>query len=139
MDETCGIEEITPAVDGPLTIGQVASLTGLSAHTLRWYERVGLLADVERDAFGNRQYTRTDLRRLTMLVRLRTTGMPVSEMQRYAELLRAGVATEPERARLLEEHRDRVLSHIEDLHRDLEMINRKIAGYRRAGSSAVPA
>ncbi len=137
--ETCGIDEITPAVDGPLTIGQVATLTGLSAHTLRWYERVGLLEGVARDAYGNRQYTRRDLRRLTMLVRLRTTGMPVIEMQRYAELLRGGDATEPERARLLEAHRDRVQAHIADLHRDLDMINRKLASYRRAKPPALSA
>lgn len=134
--EKCGIDEITPEVEGPLTIGQVATLTGLSAHTLRWYERVGLVEDVARDAYGNRQYSRRDLRRLTLLMRLRKTGMPVSEMQRYAELLRAGGDTEPERARLLEAHRDRVLTHIDDLYRDLDLINRKIASYRRA---AIPA
>jgi DNA-binding transcriptional MerR regulator len=139
VNEICGIEEITPNVDEPLTIGQVAELTGLSAHTLRWYERVGLLEDVARDAYGNRQYSRRDLRRLVMLMRLRTTGMPVSEMQRYAVLLREGPSTEPERARLLEDHRDRVLGHIAELHRDLDMINRKIASYRRADAPAVPA
>ena len=65
--------------------------------------------------------------------------MPVIEMQRYAELLRGGDATEPERARLLEEHRDRVQAHIADLHRDLDMINRKLASYRRAKPPALSA
>lgn len=137
--ETCGVDELVPDVDGPLTVSQVAELTGLSPHTLRWYERVGLLEGVTRGPSGHRQYRPTDLRRLTLLMRLRATGMPVSEMQRYAELVRAGTPTEPERMRLLETHRDRVLSHIADLHRDLEVVNRKIAGYRREEPSARPA
>lgn len=72
-------------------------------------------------------------------MRLRTTGMPVGEMLRYTELARVGAATEPERVELLEAHRDRVLSHIADLYRDLDVINRKVAGYRREPASAVPA
>lgn len=137
--ETCGVDELVPDVDGPLTVSQVAELTGLSPHTLRWYERVGLLEGVTRGPAGHRQYTRTDLVRLTLLMRLRATGMPVSEMQRYAELVRAGSPTEPERMQLLEAHRDRVLSHIADLRRDLAVVDSKIAGYRRGASSAKPA
>ena len=137
--QTCGVDELTPVVDGPLTVGQVATLTGLSTHTLRWYERVGLLEGVARDRSGNRQYTQRDLRRLVLLMRLRATGMPVNEMVRYAELMRAEAPTELERVELLEAHRDRVLSHIADLYRDLDVINSKIAGYRRTLSPAVPA
>ncbi|MGH3487084.1 MAG: MerR family transcriptional regulator [Actinopolymorphaceae bacterium] len=137
--QTCGVDALTPDVDGPLTVGQVATLTGLSTHTLRWYERVGLLEGVARDQSGHRQYTHVDLRRLVLLLRLRATGMPVSEMLRYAELMRAGTPTELQRVELLEAHRDRVLSHIADLHRDLDVINSKIAGYRRGLSPAVPA
>jgi DNA-binding transcriptional MerR regulator len=133
--ETCGIEELVPDGAGPLPISRVAELTGLSPDTLRWYERVGLLEEVTRDSAGRRQYVPRDLRRLTLLMRLRATGMPVSEMQHYAQLAKAGDPTEPERKQLLEEHRDRVLSHIADLHRDLEVINRKIAGYRSSRRS----
>ena len=138
-EETCGVDELIPDVDEPLTVGQVATLTGLSADTLRWYERVGLLEGVARDTSGRRQYTQVDLRRLVLLMRLRATGMPVSEMQRYAELARVGAVTDPQRRQLLEAHRDRVLSHIADLHRDLDVINRKIAGYRGAQAPAVSA
>ncbi|WP_460527006.1 MerR family transcriptional regulator [Flindersiella endophytica] len=136
--KTCAVDEITPDVEGPLTVGQVAALTGLSTHTLRWYERVGLL-HVGRDGSGYRQYTEVDLRRLVMLMRLRATGMPVSEMQRYAELLRSGEASVEERRELLEAHRDRVLDHIAGLYRDLDVINSKIAGYQRAPVTTVPA
>ena len=138
--ETCGVDELVPDVDEPLTVGQVAALTGLSADTLRWYERVGLLKGVARDPSGRRQYSQTDLRRLALLMRLRATGMPVSEMLRYAELAKGGASTEPQRRLLLEAHRDRVLNHIAGLHRDLDVINRKIAGYRGSRRSpAVPA
>lgn len=134
--ESCGVDALVPDVDGPLTVGQAAELTGLSTHTLRWYERVGLLEDVARDPSGHRQYVQRDLRWLVLLMRLRATGMPVSEMLRYAELVRAGAATEGERLELLEAHRDRVLSHIADLNRDLAVINNKIAGYQRAATPA---
>jgi DNA-binding transcriptional MerR regulator len=125
------IDELPTDIDEPLTVGQVAALTGLSSHTLRWYERVGLLQPVTRDRFGRRQYTQADLRWLVLLLRLRGTGMPVNEMQRYAELVRAGAHTMRERPELLEAHRDRVRRHIADLHRDLDVINRKITAYRR--------
>lgn len=136
---SCGVDEFTPDADGPLSVGQVATLTGLSTDTLRWYERVGLVRGVARDRSGHRRYTQADLRWLALLMRLRATGMPVSQMLRYAELVRADVPTELERLRLLEAHRERVLSHIADLNRDLDVITSKIAGYRRSLSSAVPA
>src|SRR5215467_8117944 len=116
--ETCGIAELVPTVDEPLTVGQVAELTGLSVHTLRWYERVGLLDGVARDHSGHRRYTNRDLRWLAMCMRLRATGMPVSEMLSYAKMARVGSSTESQRLDLLEAHRDRVLTHIADLYRD---------------------
>ena len=138
-EETCGVDELIPDVDGPLSVGQAAELVGLSTYTLRWYERMGLLDDVARDHSGRRRYARADLQRLTLLMRLRGTGMPVREMQRYVELIRGGTATDQQRLDLLEAHRERVLSHIADLYGDLDVINRKIAGYRRALSPAEPA
>ncbi|WP_152360336.1 MerR family transcriptional regulator [Microlunatus speluncae] len=135
-DGTCGVGELTLKPGERLSIGQVAELTGLSHDTLRWYERGGLLESVTRDSGGRRQYNQRDLRRLLLLMRLRTTGMPVSEMQRYAGLMKAGPSADRQRAELLEAHRDRVLSHIADLERDLEMINRKIASHRRGVAQA---
>ncbi|MFC7622355.1 MerR family transcriptional regulator [Microlunatus sp. GCM10028923] len=131
-DETCGVAELEPGTDGPLSIGQVAARTGLSIDTLRWYEREGLLDQVSRDGAGRRQFGTRDLRRLVLLIRLRATGMPVAEMKRYADLMRVGPSTDLDRALLLEAHRDRVAAHIADLQRDLELINRKITSYRGA-------
>ena len=78
---------------GPFTIAQVATLSGLSAHTLRYYERIGLLDPVARVHGGQRRYDAKDLAWLAFLQRLRATGMPIRDMQRYAELRRQGEST----------------------------------------------
>ena len=117
-----------------LTVGEAAAKVGLSVHTLRWYEQEGLVAPVGRDAAGRRRYQPEDLDWLQLLMRLRATGMPVREMRRYAQLVRSGRATFTERLRLFEEHRDRVLERIAELHRDLEAIERKIDYYRGVGT-----
>ena len=115
-----------------LTVGEAAAKVGLSVHTLRWYEQEGLVTPVGRDAVGRRRYSPDDVDWLQLLTCLRGTGMPVREMRRYAELARTGPATEDERLRLFEEHRERVLARIADLHRDLDAINAKIDYYRRS-------
>jgi DNA-binding transcriptional MerR regulator len=115
-----------------LTVGEAAAEVGLSTHTLRWYEREGLVAPVGRDTAGRRRYTEADLAWLTLLTRLRRTGMPVRDMRRYAELARQGSRTTGDRVRLLEQHRERVLARIAQLRRDLEMLDYKIELYRKA-------
>jgi DNA-binding transcriptional MerR regulator len=77
------------------TIGEAAEKCGLSQHTLRWYERVGLLARIERGGDGRRRFSDADLDWLSLLAKLRATGMPVREMRRYAELVRSGAGGPP--------------------------------------------
>ena len=72
------------------TVGEAAEKCGLSQHTLRWYERIGLLPAIERGSDGRRRYGDSDLDWLSLLTKLRATGMPVRDMQRYAELVRSG-------------------------------------------------
>jgi DNA-binding transcriptional MerR regulator len=129
---TCGIGEQVSAMtfDRPLTVSEAAERVGLTVHTLRWYERIGLLEEVGRDAAGHRQYQVSDIEWLLLLIRLRATGMPVREMIRYAELVRAGDRTERARRELMEEHRDRVLAQISQLRGDLAVVDHKIAAYR---------
>jgi DNA-binding transcriptional MerR regulator len=117
-----------------ITVGEAAAKVGLSVHTLRWYEQEGLVEPVGRDTAGRRRYSVADLDWLQLLTCLRTTGMSVRDMRRYAELARLGPETVSDRLRLFEEHRGRVLARIDDLHRDLEAINNKIAWYRRMES-----
>jgi len=112
------------------TVSEVSAQTGLSAHTLRWYEQVGLLDPVNRDAAGRRRYSEDDLGRLGFLLKLRSTGMPVRDMIRFVELSRiendAGVA---EKLQILVDHRERVLAQINALQEDLKIIEFKIDIY----------
>ncbi|HVX45981.1 MAG TPA: MerR family transcriptional regulator [Mycobacteriales bacterium] len=129
---TCGIGEEVAALQivQPLTVSEAAERLGLSVHTLRWYERIGLLDQVGRDTAGHRRYTSDDIEWLLLLIRLRATGMPVKDMIEYAELVRAGRHTGPQRRQLLEAHRTRVAEHIAALTRDLRTIDYKINAYR---------
>jgi len=111
------------------TIAEAAQLTGLSAHTLRYYERAGLLVPPDRGTNGHRRYSDTDLGMLRILTRLKTTGMSIAEMRRYAELCRIGPDSFDARRMMLEEHRQQVLDRIGALKTDLEHIETKIKFY----------
>ncbi|NDJ20673.1 MerR family transcriptional regulator [Nostoc sp. B(2019)] len=112
-----------------LTIQQVAVLTGLSVHTLRYYERNGLLAPVNRAANGHRRYSATDIARIKFLTRLRTTGMPIRQMQQFADLYRQKPEAIAERRLILEAHKHEVKQRICELNHNLEAIQKKIQHY----------
>ncbi len=111
-----------------LTIAETAERTGVSAHTLRYYERIGLLR-IARDPTGHRRYTADDFARVVFLNRLRLTGMPIRELCRYIELANAGRHTEPERLAMLLDRRARVVEQLEELHTALGTIDYKIETY----------
>jgi DNA-binding transcriptional MerR regulator len=113
-----------------LSISEAARASGLSAHTLRYYERAGLLEPVSRNESGDRHYREADLERVTFLAKLRATGMPIRDVRRYAELMTAGEVTNEERLALLEEHRQAVLAGLERTARNLELIEQKIEVYK---------
>jgi DNA-binding transcriptional MerR regulator len=113
-----------------LTIAQAAEQTGLTAHTLRYYERDGLmLASVDRSASGHRRYTDRDLTWIAMITRLRSTGMPMRDVRRYAALVRDGDGNEAERLDLLKAHRDRVERQLSEVTGHLRAIDHKIGIY----------
>jgi DNA-binding transcriptional MerR regulator len=123
-------------VDDGLTIAEVAQRTGLTAQTLRSYERSGLLADVGRGANGKRRYSEHDLERIRLLGRLRATGMSAAEVRQYAELTRSEATTVSRRHDVLVAHRRQVLARIAQLHEDLALIEYQIQLlHRRNGSS----
>ncbi|MFI6204888.1 MerR family transcriptional regulator [Streptomyces sp. NPDC051041] len=115
------------------TISEVAALTGLTAHTLRWYERIGLMPHIDRSHTGQRRYNNRDLDWLDLVGKLRLTGMPVADMVRYAELVRAGDHTYGERFALLKATREDVLARIAELQGTLAVLDRKIDFYADAG------
>jgi DNA-binding transcriptional MerR regulator len=115
------------------TISEVADFTGLSAHTLRWYERIGLMPHVDRSHTGQRRFSNRDLDWLAFVGKLRLTGMPVADMVRYAELVRAGDHTYAARRALLESTRLDVLQRIGELQDTLTVLDGKISTYAGAG------
>lgn len=115
------------------TISEVVDLTGLTAHTLRWYERIGLMPHIDRSHTGQRRYRDRDLDWLDLVGKLRLTGMPVADMVRYAELVREGEHTYAERFDLLKATREDVLSRIAELQDTLGVLDRKINFYADAG------
>jgi DNA-binding transcriptional MerR regulator len=117
------------------TISEVVDLTGLTAHTLRWYERIGLMPHIDRSHTGQRRYRNRDLDWLDLVGKLRLTGMPVADMVRYAELVREGDHTYTERFELLKATRQDVLSRIAELQDTLNVLDRKINFYADAGQA----
>ncbi|MEU7837307.1 MerR family transcriptional regulator [Nonomuraea sp. NPDC049129] len=117
--------------DAGLSIAEAARLTGISAHTLRYYERAGLVVTaVDRTAGGRRRYRKLDLEWITICTRLRATGMPIKAIRRYAELVSAGHGNEEERLALMEGHRADVLAKMAELQENLRLIDHKIDVYR---------
>ena len=113
-----------------LTIAEAATRTGLTAHTLRYYERDGLmLSTVDRAVSGHRRYTDRDLTWIEMITRLRSTGMPIRDVRRYADLVRAGDGNEAERLELLKAHRERVEAQLAQVNAHLRAIDHKIGLY----------
>lgn len=113
-----------------MNIGEFADRAGLSAHTLRYYERIGLLRRIARNASGHRDFDATDLAWIAFVKRLKATGMPLADIRRYAELRAAGEATTAARQALLETHAALLESRLAREQEHLEHIRDKIAYYR---------
>ena len=111
-----------------LAISEVTARTGVTEHTLRYYERIGLLA-VGRDTGGRRRYTEQDVARVVFVSRLRSSEMPIRDLLHYVELVQAGPATEPQRLALLQAHRQRVIERQGELEEALRIIDFKIDVY----------
>src|SRR5690606_3359229 len=112
------------------TPGEVAQRFGLSLDTLRYYEREGLLTQVERAPSGHRRYRAGDVELLDLVRCLRETDMPIARLRKFAELVREGDHTVPQRLQVLEEHDARLTERIAELRRRQEAIRHKIDYYR---------
>lgn len=118
-------------MDVELTIQQVAELTQLSVHTLRYYERINLLTAINRAANGHRRYSSQDIAWIEFLNRLRTTGMSIRQMQQFAEFRRIGNSSISQRRELLEIHQEQVQQQLEELSQNLAVIQEKIRYYKQ--------
>ena len=112
-----------------LTISSVAKQTGLSPDTLRWYEREGVLPPTQRTSSGQRVYDEKTIKLVTLVARLRRTGMPVAQTRKFLNLFAEGAASHGRRMALLEEHTQRVQNQIDQLQDDLGAIQAKIDHY----------
>ena len=114
-----------------VSIAEAARRTGVSVHTLRYYERAGLVVTpVNRTQSGRRRYYTEDLKWISICTKLRSTGMPIKAIRRYAELVSAGPGNEQERLALLEAHRADVTARLAEVQEHLKLIDHKIDVYR---------
>jgi DNA-binding transcriptional MerR regulator len=114
-----------------VSIGEAARLTGVSVHTLRYYERAGLaVTPVDRTASGRRLYRKIDLDWIRVCTRLRATGMPIQAIRQYADLVAEGRGNEQQRLAVLQKHRDQVNETVAELQANLVLIQHKIDVYQ---------
>ncbi|GIP21934.1 MerR family transcriptional regulator [Paenibacillus sp. J22TS3] len=117
-------------MNNSLTIRQVAALTGLSVHTLRYYEQIGLLTSIDRNEHGHRCFTSEDVTWIEFINRLKATGMTLTNMLEIAELKRKGDTTLTARRILLEEHYSEVQKALMELETNLHLLAEKITTYK---------
>jgi DNA-binding transcriptional MerR regulator len=118
-------------VDGAVSISEAATLTGLSPHTLRYYEREGLmLGGVDRASSSHRRYSPSDITWVVFLTKLRSTAMPIAKVREYVDLVRAGEDSTSARLELLLAHRASVLAQLDEMKQSLAAIDYKISTYR---------
>lgn len=113
------------------TIQEMSQETGLSAHTLRYYEKIGLIDSVVRNESGYRLYSKTDIQWVEFLNCLRSIGMPIQQMQQYAELRRQGDKTISQRRKMLEDYQNHVQQQLLIIEKNLVAIQRKINKYQK--------
>jgi len=127
-----------------MNIREFAEHSGLTAHTLRYYERVGLMGSIGREANGHRVYGPQDSQWVTFLHHLRETGMSIREMQRYCALRDQGDATLAARLALLERHAEKVAAQLRTQHEHLARLRDTVSAYqtklsRQGGRTTDPA
>ena len=122
---------VTAIESREFSISETAVLTGVSVHTLRYYERAGLMRDViPRAASTHRRYREDDVGWVQFITRLRSTGMSIRQIRDYAVMARNGDGTEAQRLELLERHRERVLEQMREIEQHLAAVDFKIELYR---------
>lgn len=114
------------------SIGEIAAKTGLSTHTLRFYEKEGLLPNIRKNSAGLRRFSEEDLNWLTVVGCLKSTGLPLKEIKHYLDLSQKGDETLEERLQIFEKQKNRLNEQIKLLQDNMEKINFKIKYYQEA-------
>ncbi len=113
-------------------IGQVATKTGLSTHTLRYYEKEGLLPFVSKNSSGLRVFADSDIGWLEMIECLKGVGMPLKGIKQYIDWYREGDSTLPERLEMFKQQKQNLEQQMQLLRKHMEKINYKINLYTEA-------
>ena len=115
------------------TVKQVAEITGLTGHTIRYYDREGLLPTVQRTAKRIRKFSDTDIEWIRLICCLKNSGMSVKEIKSFMNLCLDGNKTCEQRKRILEVHREHILMQMKELENSLCTVNYKIEHYKEIG------
>lgn len=118
----------------PYTIGQAAQKIGLSAHTLRYYDKEGLLPFVHKTKSGARLFTESDMEWLLIIDCLKATGMAIKDIKQYIDWCQAGDSTIPQRLEMFKTQKEKVENEIKQLKKCLQKVNFKIAFYEDAAA-----
>jgi DNA-binding transcriptional MerR regulator len=112
-----------------MKIQEVSEKYALSADTLRYYERVGLIPPVTRTLSGIRDYSELDIRRVEFIKCMRSAGLPIEVLIDYMELVQEGDATIGARKDILKEQREQLIARMSEMKKTLDILNHKIQVY----------
>jgi len=110
---------------------EVTQITGLSEYTLRFYEKQQLIINIKRDSNNYRLYSDFDIQWIQFLTKVKSTNMPLKDIQKYAELMAKGNSTLAEREEMLLKHKQRITEQISTLSDILIQIDNKLQRYQR--------
>jgi len=111
------------------SINDVAEICDLSAYTIRFYDKEGLLPFITRNNTGNRQFSENDLEMIKLICCLKNSGMQIKDIKKYIDLFMVGDSTASMRKQMMIDHRKSVIKQISDLKKQLSIIELKIAFY----------
>ncbi|TCS78693.1 MerR family transcriptional regulator [Pectinatus cerevisiiphilus] len=114
-----------------IEISDMAKLMNLNSSTLRYYESIGLITDIKRNASGKRVYSERDIKWIEMIGRLRETGMNINKMKKYAQLRKMGDSTITERKNIMQEHLNFIENKIEELAKSRDYVAKKVEIYTK--------
>ncbi len=112
-----------------MKIAEVSEKYGLSADTLRYYERVGLLPTVTRSESGIREFSEIDIRRVEFIKCMRSAGLPVEVLTEYMALVQEGDSTVVARKAILVEQRELLRARMAEMQQTLDLLDHKINVY----------
>ncbi|AJY75546.1 MerR family transcriptional regulator [Paenibacillus beijingensis] len=111
------------------SVSQISQMSGLPASTLRFYEKEGIIPNINRNTSGRRQYSDEDLLLLELVICLKDTGMMIEEIKQYTHLIVQGNETIGQRRGILQAHKKNVEQQMMQMKKYVEQLNQKIAVY----------